>query len=519
MRHDTIIIGAGHNGLAAAATLAKSGQSVLVLEKSSVPGGAATNGEIAPGVTVPRMAHLLYGLGRPEIDALQLKQCGLDFAAVAIPTVSLSDDGRHVVIDGNDARFADGTPHPDSAAFAALRQRMIRYADKLSTLMRKPPPKLTDADWRQAASLASFAFGVRRMGETDMREFLRVVLSNAYDTILDEIEDGPLAGAFGVDSVLGGQVGPRAPGTILTLMYRHVAGGTKSLPKGGMGAVARAFEKAAITAGASVRYDAAVSELVIENDAVRGVRLADGTEIAAPRVISSLDPKSTMLLAGVGHFDAEMLRRVRNIRAKGCTAKLNLALSRPPEFSGLDDRLHGGRLVYAPSIATLERSFNPAKYGELPTDPILEITIPTVSDRSLAPDGTHVLSVVIQYVPYALKQGWSDEARQNLTDTVVATLNRFAPGIADNIIAGDLLTPVDIERLTGAPGGHWHHGEMTADQMLMLRPSPGIDRYALPISGLFLCGASTHPGGDVTGVPGRNAAQAILSAQPRRAAA
>ncbi len=516
---DAIVIGAGHNGLAAAATLAGAGKKVIVLEKNDVPGGMAINREIAPGFECPAMAHLLSNLDAVEVAALGLDKHGLSYAATDLPTVSLAADGKHILSDAKGVRYADGGTHSEENAFLALRARLIRFAERLAELKRKPPPSLSGIDWGEALSLGKLALGIRRMGKEDTREFLRVLLSNSYDTILDEIEDGPLAGAFALDSVLGGHIGPRSPGTVLTLMYRLANGGAKHLPRGGMGAVMRAFEASAKAAGAEIRYGAAVSRMIVEDDRIAGVVLADGTEISGEKVLSSLDPKTTMLLAGVAHFDVEMIRRARNIRSKGCAAKVNLALSAAPSFTGLSDTQHRGRFVHAPSLAAMEKAFNRAKYGELPTDPVLEATIPSLSDPGLVDGAGHVLSVVVQYVPYALKQGWTDESRKALADVVVDCLERFAPGLKASVVARHVMSPLDIETETGTPGGHWHHGEMIADQMLMLRPAPGIERYALPVEGLYLCGSATHPGGDVTGVPGCNAAKASLQAKLGRAAA
>lgn len=517
--YDALVIGAGHNGMAAAITMAKAGKSVLLLERADRVGGMAASSELAPGVSGPRLAHLLGGLGRTEIDQLGLKTNGLTLPGTPLPTVSLAADGRHLVIDGGKAEYVDGEAHPDQAAFHALRGRLGKFADILGQLKRKPPPSLYRFNLQETLSFASLALGVRRMGKADAREFMRVLLSNAYDTILDEMTDGPLAGAFGLDAVLGGHIGPRSPGTVLSLMYRLGDGGQKQIPSGGMAGVMTAFEKSAIAAGVEIRCAAAVEEVLITGDRASGVRLADGSEISAPIVLSSLDPMTTVCLTGPTHFDAEMVRRVRNIRAKGCTAKINLALSGRPNFKGLPDHLLGARLVLAPSLAATEKAFNRAKYSELPDQPILEITIPSVLGADRADGAGHYMSIIVQYVPHDLKAGWSEDSNAALRDIVLDQLEGYAPGLKDLVLADEVLSPADIERETGASGGHWHHGEMITDQMLMLRPAPGIERYAMPVGGLFLCGASAHPGGDITAIPGCNAARVALQSEAGRAAA
>jgi phytoene dehydrogenase-like protein len=227
-------------------------------------------------------------------------------------------------------------------------------------------------------------------------------------------------------------------------------------------------------------------------------------------VLSSLDAGTTLRLTGVEHFDAEAVRRIRNVRSKGTTAKINLALSGLPAFRGLDADAMSGRLLLAPGIEALEASFNAVKYGELPQRPALEMLLPALSDDSLTDGKGQILSIIVQYVPYHLKGGWNEAARETLGERVLDLLETQVPGLRRQVIARDVLTPLDIERETGAPGGHWHHGELSVDQMLTLRPVNGMARYALPVTGLYLCGAAAHPGGDVIGAAGHNAARRAL---------
>lgn len=511
---DAIVIGAGHNGLVAAAVLARAGRRVLVVEKNTRLGGAAADYDIAPGVRSPRFAHLLPALPARLERELDLAAHGLAFARRDLPTLALAADGRHVAIEKGNAHLISGEPHPDREAFAALHGRLTRFAGVLSAKLLDTPPRLQQPDWRDLAGLAKLGLDIRRLGADDAREFLRVLLSNARDVILDEIADGPLAGALALDAVLGGHVGPRSPGSVLALLYRLAQGGARHLPRGGVAAFCGALAQAARARGAEIRCDAAVAALCVEHDRVIGLRLEDGEMLTAPLVLSSLDAQATLRLTGVEHFDAEAVRRVRQIRCKGVTAKVNLALAGLPDFGGIARDALAGRIVLAPSVQALEAAFDAAKYGELPAQPVLEIVIPTLSDPTLidgdGPPGRHVMSIVVQYAPYHLAGGWTTAARERLGDSVLDRLEAFAPGLRALIIAQDVLTPADIERETGAAGGHWHHGELAVDQMLSLRPVNGLARYALPVGGLYLCGAAAHPGGDIIGAAGRNAARQAL---------
>jgi phytoene dehydrogenase-like protein len=283
-----------------------------------------------------------------------------------------------------------------------------------------------------------------------------------------------------------------------------------SQPIGGMGAVSDALAAAAAARGASIRTASPVAKVLIEDDRAIGVVLEDGSAFRARSVISSVDPKTTFLrLVGARHLDTGFVRRVDHIRTRGLAAKLHLALSRRPTFAGVGAAQMSGRLLHAPSLAYVEHAFNHAKYGEFSAQPIMEITVPTINDPSLAPDGRHVLSAIVQYVPYALKEGW-EIGRPRLLETLLGSLERLAPGLRDSVLSAELLAPPDLEREFRSSGGHWHQGDLAFDQCLMVRPVPGAAQYRTPIAGLFLCGAGCHPGGGVMGIAGRNAAHQVL---------
>ncbi|MGH8268344.1 MAG: phytoene desaturase family protein, partial [Steroidobacteraceae bacterium] len=371
---------------------------------------------------------------------------------------------------------------------------------------------LGTGSWRDRATLAGLAWRLRALGRRDMRELLRIGGMCVHDLVDEHFESPLLKGALAFDAVLGSNFGPRSPGTVFTLLYRLAAGegGTLAQPVGGLGALSEALASAARAAGAQIRTAAPVERIVVREDRAAGVVLHSGEEIRAACVVSSVDPKTTFLsLLGSEHLDAGFVRRIVHLRARGLTAKLHLALDGLPPFRGLESSALRGRLLWAPSPEHIERAFNHAKYGEFSSAPILEITAPTVADPALAPPGKHVLSVIVQYAPYALTGGWG-EGRKPLTELIIDTLEALAPGLRARVRHAELLTPADIEREFRITGGHWHHAELALDQFYVLRPVPGAAQYRAPVGGLYLCGAGCHPGGGVMGIAGRNAARQVV---------
>lgn len=498
----TVVIGAGINGLSAATTLAGQGRSVTLLERATRPGGMmATAGP--DGVEI---AHLVWNPG--ALERFSLSRDDLDLGP-PLPLVAFGDDLPPVVVELGEARLADGGTHPDAAAYRAFRQRITRFAGVLVPLMQGPPPDLGTLGLSAKGvvglmGLARRGIDLRRLGKADMREFLRILLSNVHDVILDEMPDGPLAATLGLEGVLGAKAGPRSPGTVLALLYRHAEGGERYRPAGGMAALAERLARAAERRGAEIRYGTEATGLEVEDDAVVGVRLANGERVEARTVLSSLGAEATLRLAGPQHFDAEACRRIRAIRAEGMVARLDLTLSKAPDFEGWPKDLGPARLLFAPSLHVMEQAFDRAKHGRLLEKPIVEAVAES--------DGHgHRLSLVVQHVPFRPEGGWTAEARDRLIRSVTEVLGGHANGLTEAVRRTALLVPPDIADATGAPGGHWHHGEFAADQMLTLRPAAGMAHYASGLPGLWFCGAGAHPGGDLTGLPGRNAALASLT--------
>ena len=510
-----VVIGAGHNGLVCAAYLARAGRDVLVLEAGHQVGGAAVTRELVRGFKVSAVAHLLQ-LFDPAVE----KELGLaahGFARVksALKTVALSEAGEPLVLDGN--RIASGPASAaDRVAYTDFIDRMRRYAGALARQHGRIPPRLAWERWQDALPAALVALDIRRLGRDDMREFLRVITMPIHDLLEESFETPLLKGALALDAVLGTKLGPRSGNSVFTYLHRlSGAAVAPSLPRGGMGAVSEALAAAARAAGADIRLSAPVASLLLVDGRVTGLRLENGEEIAASTVVSNADPKTTLAkLLGSRHLEAEFARRLHHTRSIGTAAKLNLALGGLPEFRGVAAELMGERLLIAPDATYVDAAFNPAKYGDYSRAPVLEITLPSVSDPELAPAGKHVLSAIVQYAPYDLTAGW-DAERDAFRDSILGVLERYAPGIRKLVVAAEVLTPLDLERQFRMGGGHWHHGEMTLDQFMMLRPVPGAAQYAMPVTGLYMCGAGCHPGGGVMGAAGRNAARAVLKGAPR----
>jgi len=509
VKDQTVIIGAGHNGLVCAAYLARAGKPVTVLEASGQVGGAAITREFAPGFKVSAAAHLLYMLDARVRKELALDSAGLSLAQQDIKTTALALDGNHLQIAGDTLQGAN-ISDKDRLAMREYRRFMNRFAGIVNRLNNRIPPRIGTRDHGDWAGLAKLALNVRMLGKQDMREFLRIAGINIYDVLQENFDDPLLKGALCMDGVLGTNLGPRSNNSVFCALHRFSGLQGLGIPKGGMGAVSDALAVAARQHGAVIRLSAPVSRILLDGARVAGVELEGGEQIAAHTVISSADPATTFLgLLGARNLEAGFARKVQNIRMRGNAAKLHLALDGAPEFKGLNQDQLGNRLLIAPDMGYVDHAFNHSKYGEYSVRPVAEITIPSLHDNSLAPPGKHVLSAVVQYAPYQLKTGWSDH-KTAFTDLVIDTLAAYAPRIRSQVLHRELLTPVDIESEFRIKGGHWHHGELALDQFLMLRPVPHAAQYASPVDGLFLCGAGSHPGGGVMGSAGRNAAHAVL---------
>ncbi len=399
--YDAILVGAGHNGLVCAAMLAAAGKRVLVLEANHQVGGAAVTREFADGYSVSACAHLMYQL-QPEVRK-ELK-LNTRLASEDMTTIALAEDGNHLRIRGDQV---EGVSADDADEFRQFRKRMTRFADLLRKFLVKAPPRLGTKDFKDLATLGQLGLQLRMLGKDEMREFLRLIGMNIHDEVTERFDSPLLKGAISLDSVLGTHLGPRSPNTLMTYLYRQAGDhGRNSVPAGGMGSVSNELAQAARSAGATIRTDMPVKRIIVENGRATGVETESGDRFDSLTIVSNADPKQTMMnLVGAKHLETVFTRRIHHLRSKGNAAKLHLALDGLPTITGLAKKDYSERIVIAPDEHYVERAFNPAKYGDFSQQPVIEITFPSFRDETLAPTGKHVMSAVVQYAPYALREG------------------------------------------------------------------------------------------------------------------
>lgn len=511
-RYDSIIIGAGHNGLVCAAYLARAGQRVLVLEAADVPGGLGALREFHEGFRAS-VAHTVSHFSTEVASDLQLDRHGYERASGRLRTVGLGN-GSPVVLDGGKLY---GATDGDAAAYERYAAQMQRFADALAPFWFRTMPRIGAGARREQMTFAKLGFALRRLGKADMHEFLRIASLPMRDLLDEHFESDVVKAMLAWDGLIGSKMAPRSPnGAVLALLYRLSAGTETGhvVPSGGIGGLMDALAKAARAAGADIRCGTAVEDIRVDGSetglVAAGVRLADGSRIDAGQVISAADPKRTFLdLVGVRYLEIGFANRIRRLRSDGYVAKLHLALDGLPAFKGLESP--DGRLIIAAEPDAIEFAYDDAKHGDYAEEPVVEAVLPSLYDPSLAPAGGHVLSANVMYVPYRLKGGWTDQARKAALERTLDVLVRHAPELRRHIVHAEFLTPADLEAEYRVSGGHWHHGDFAMDQMLMMRPTYGAAQYRTPIPGLFLASAGSHPAGDIVGAAGRNAAREVLA--------
>lgn len=516
---DVAIVGGGHNGLVAAALLARAGKSVVLCEAQSQFGGAAATTTLAPGMRVPKCAHLVASLDPALIRKLRLKKHGLVVLQKNVGSVALDVEGRHIPL-GADAKARHEAifrwSRHDADAWRSFDARLNLLTESVRPLVAGSALPLSPENRRDQLKWVGHYLGLRRKGKTAFQHVMQRLPSNAADFLDDAFETDLLKGALSLEATMGGRNGPRAPGTIFAWAWQRALQtthrtGTLQIA-GGPEALTQAITASARSFGADLRCKSPVSGIKIEGGRVAGLVLKNGDEVTAPVVLSTISPKATMLhLVGARHLDAGLVRDILQIRTGGASAKVNLALARLPAFQNTQPNLLASRLLIAPCVSDVERAANAQKYNELPVHPVLEVTLPSIRDESLVPEGRHVLSAIVPFMPFDLDAGW-DRGGDQLVTRVVKILADYAPDLPDLVMAGEVMTPPDIQDHCGLAGADWHQGELAPDQSMMMRPVPGLAEGRHPIGGLFLGGAGAHPGGGLTGLPGIRAAEQITRA-------
>jgi phytoene dehydrogenase-like protein len=506
-KHDAVIIGGGHNGLACAAYLAKAGRKVLVLEASEQLGGLAATREFAPGYFAS-VAQTLPQLGRALVQDLNLEKHGFSLAAQSLPTMAMAPGEQPIRIS---AQRLDNASAADAEAYGEYRRLLQKFADAINPFWHQRPPAIAAGDKGDLLTLGKFGWNLRRLGRDDMREMMRMIALPAQDLMDEHFENPVLKAALSWDANVGSKLAPRSPNNAVLALLLRMSGdltGGLPLPRGGAGGLTDALAAAAGSYGAEIRTGAVVEKVLVEDMAAVGVQLASGEQLQGTNIVSNADPKTSFFkLLGAQHLDVQFTHRINRLRNQGMVAKLHLALDALPRFTGLDTP--EGRLMLTPSMQFIENAFDEAKYGGYASELPMEVLVPSLVDESLAPSGKHVLSANVQYAPYAVKGGW-DVHREQFLANAIATLKQYAPGIEEQIVASELLTPTDLEQQFRVAGGHWHHAEFAIDAWWMNRPTYGASQYKTPVAGFHLCGAGAHPGGGLMGACGANAARAIL---------
>jgi len=519
-RYDAIIIGGGHNGLVAAAYLARAGRKVVVLERRERIGGAAYSEQVFPGYTFSVFSYVV-SLLRPEIiQELELPRHGLQVLPLESTITPLPNGDYLGQWNDHDQNRREIARHSarDAEAYDEFGRMLHLMARAVKPLLAMMPPDPVSWDPRELLGMAKLARHFRDLGPGQFHALHKLLTMSSADFLDEWFEGEALKGTKSASGIIGTLHGPRSPGTAYVLLH-HYMGELDGVfrawgfARGGNGAVSAAIASAAQAFGAEIRTNAPVAQVLVRNGAAHGVVLDNGDEIYGRVVVSGADPRRTFLqLVDRRALPGDFTETIERFRFRGTSAKVNLALDALPDFTCLPGPgpHHRGAFSISPSVDYLERAYDQAKYGAFSSAPYMDIILPSALDPGMAPPGKHVMSIFAQYAPYHLEGGWTDARREAFGDTVIDTLAQYAPNMRNIVRHRQVVVPPDIERMVGISEGNIFHGELTLQQMFFLRPTPQWARYRTPIAGLWQCGSGTHPGGGVMGAPGYNAAHAML---------
>jgi phytoene dehydrogenase-like protein len=521
--YDAIVIGAGHNGLTAAAYLARAGLSTLVLERRDIVGGCCVTEEIAPGCRVSTTSYIASML-RPEvISELGLADHGLRMIPCD-PAIQVPFPDRDVVpwwADRERARQEfSKISTKDAARFVQVDDQLKKLARYLQPFFMEPPPEIDTSSLKGWSDLFRTGKRFRGISSAEISQLVSFLTGSLGEFLDQNYESEKIKTMFLANNVYGKHGGPYQPGTAIGLLFHLLSGGEHELQgfyghvMGGMGSITQALAAAGKKLGAEIRTGTSVAHIDVRNGRARSVVLEDGTELRSRVILSNADPKRTFLkFVDAKDLPEDFLSAVRGIKMQGPCAKVNMVLSEEPRFTGTSPTataLERTFYTLVPSLEFAERCYDIAKFGEIPEELWVDCVVSSNADASLAPAGKHILTCFVQYVPYYLKEGNWDERRELLGDRVIRKIAEYAPNVPGSVVARQVLTPLDLERTYGLTEGNIFHGDLRLEQLFFMRPVPGWSQYRTPIDGLYLCGAGAHPGGGVTGAPGRNSAHQVL---------
>lgn len=524
--YDAIIVGGGHNGLTAAAYLAKAGKSALVLERRGIVGGAAVTEEFHPGFRNSSLSYVASLLHPTVVKELDLHRHGLEFLPMT-NSFCPKPDGRYMLLTGeetNDQREVEKFSDTDWDGMNKLEDMIDHIADLIRPLLLRAPPNIIDGRLRldDLTTLARLGVSYWRLSSKDRQGLFRFFIGSVKGLVERYIESDAVRTLYYSTAVLGTPYALDKPGNAISLLHLslgEIAGkrGGWAFVRGGMGAISDAIAASAREAGADIRTDAEVARIEVEGERTTGVTLKSGETFEARTVLSNCEPKLTFLnLLEPEHVPADLRADLAQWRTEAHAFRMNLALNELPDFTCLPGKpqgpQHEGFILMEGSVANIEANYETTRVGELPKEPLVTVVIPSTQDDTLAPDGMHVASVHAQHFPYTLSGGrvWDDKMRDEAAQLILKTIGKYAPNLPDAVVGYRALSPLDLEQEYGLTGGDVYHGRLDLDQSFFMRPHPCCSGYKTPIKGLYLCGAGSHPGGGVSGAPGHNAAKEAL---------